>query len=68
MMSLLAAFMIMSLVKVLGSLRSSARCLLNSSRSSLLGSEPNRSRYAASSNPNLLLRNPSQRLLMSYPR
>ncbi len=58
----------MSLVKVLGSLRSSARCCLNSSRSCSLGSDPNSRRYAASSKPNLLLRNPLQMLLMSYPR
>ncbi len=53
---------------VLGSLRSSARWALNSSRSALSGSDPKSRRYAASSKPNLLLRKPLQRDFMSYPR
>ena len=65
MMSLFAAFMTTSLVNVTGSLLSSERCFLNSSSSASSGRSPNSRRYAHSSKPKRLLRNPRVRSWMS---
>ena len=67
MISDVEAFMITSLVKLVGSTIQSAIICLNSSSCAASGSSPNNKRYAASSNINLLSPAPFTSCVTSYP-